>query len=60
MLRITHFLDNRLTDCQPFTPVVGFMNVHGTHFCWRLIDPKGSSGAGRFRYIEKSTDLIRI
>jgi hypothetical protein len=52
MLRLTHFLDNRLTDGgkvvsltsqQPFTPV----KILGTYFCYRLSRLEGSGAGGR-------------
>jgi hypothetical protein len=63
MLRIPHFLDNRLTDGgeavsltrQPhFTP----RKIPGIHFCHRLSQPQGHSAAGRIRSIEEPNDLI--
>jgi hypothetical protein len=58
--RLTHFLDNRLTDgsevvrrTAPFTP----RKIAGTHFCQRLSRPQGHSVAGRIRSVEKSSDL---
>jgi hypothetical protein len=51
MLRIPHYLDNRLTDggkvvspTHPphFTPQKNhYFYVSGTHFCYRLSKPKG-------------------
>jgi hypothetical protein len=62
-LRLTHFLDIRLTDGgevisltqrPPFT----HRKIPGTHFCYRLSRPQGHSAAGRIRPIEKSINLI--
>jgi hypothetical protein len=50
MLRIPHYLDNRLTDSgnvvgpkhpPHFTPQKHYYYVSGTHFCWRLSKPQG-------------------
>jgi hypothetical protein len=63
--RLTHFLDSRLTDGDevvspirqlPFTP----RKICGTHFSYRLSQPKGHSVDGRNRLIVKSDDLIGI
>jgi hypothetical protein len=57
------FLDNRLTDGggvvsltrqPPFTT----RKIPGTHVGYRLSRPQGRNAAGRFRSIEKYSDLI--
>jgi hypothetical protein len=61
MLRILHFLDNRLTDggkffsalraCRRFTPQKHCFYASGTHFCYRLSEPQGlmrSEGLGKW------------
>jgi hypothetical protein len=61
--RLSHFLDNRLTDggevvsltCQtPFTP----RKIPGTHFCYRLSQPQCHNAAGRIRSIDTFDYLI--
>jgi hypothetical protein len=46
MLRIPHYLGNRLTDgCKVVSPTrlpsFTHRNIPGTHFCYRLSEPQG-------------------
>jgi hypothetical protein len=63
MLRIPHFLDNRLTDGdevvspthrQRSTPQKHYFSASGTHFCQRLSKPLGlvrPEGLGKLKTI---------
>jgi hypothetical protein len=62
MLRLPHFLDNRLTGGgepvsltrqPPFSP----RKIPGNNFCQRPNPPQGHSAAGKIRSIKKSDDL---
>jgi hypothetical protein len=60
--RLSHFLDNRLTDGGEVSlthrPVFTPKNIPGTHFCQRLSRPQGHSAAGKITLTEKLNDLI--
>jgi hypothetical protein len=67
MLKNSHCLDNRLTDGGKVvglthrprsTPQKHYFSASGTHFCFRMSNPTGPSGAERIRYIEKFIHLI--
>jgi hypothetical protein len=61
MLRIPHFLDNRLIDGNKvvsptrrpyFTPQKHYFNASGTHFCWWLSKSQGlvrPEGLGKYK-----------
>jgi hypothetical protein len=54
MLRLPHFLDNRLTDDGEVVsltrrPTFTTRNIPGTYFCYRLSRPQDHSAAGRIR-----------
>jgi hypothetical protein len=55
ILRIAHCLDSRLTDGgEVLRLAVRFLlTILGTHFSYRLIQPKSNSKAGTVRRIEK-------
>jgi hypothetical protein len=64
MSRLSHILDNRLTDGDEAVSLMRrlpFMHrkIPGTHFLYRLSWPQGHSAAGRITSIEKSNDFIR-
>jgi hypothetical protein len=57
MSRLTHFLDNRLTNSGEVVSLTRRRKIPGTHFCWRLSRPQGYSAAGKIRSNEKSHDF---
>jgi hypothetical protein len=62
MSRLSHFLDDRLTDGGEVVsltrwPIFTSRKIPGTHFCQRLGRPQGHSAADRIKPIEKFSDL---
>jgi hypothetical protein len=63
MFRISHCLDNRLTDggkfvCLTRRPLLTpSKTISGTHFCY-MSQLQGHNAAGRIRQIKQSSDLI--